>query len=247
MKAQEAPQNVRQFFKVLLDISYRHDLVNVFDDFLTIVTCVYAWQTKEEEYLRTIKKYTKEELNGFAKALAELTLIYGKEVSAETWIDPLGIIYEVIAGNFKRSRLGQFFTPKSICDLMAQIQIDKPSEITKTVNDPACGSGRLPLAVTRVNSNVIIYAEDLDPMCCKMAAINFLFHGVKAQVSNLNSLTLDQYFRGYLVNWHYAETQLLTCLDLPQEKCFTWSYWQQKREINEAKQDIEQLKITFSM
>ena len=50
--------------------------------------------------------------------------------------DVLGNIYEQ---KVSHGHNGQFFTPQSVCDLMAQITVN---EDAKSISDPACGSGR---------------------------------------------------------------------------------------------------------
>lgn len=246
MKAQEAPQEVREFFKLLLDFQHsRHDISRVFDDFLTLVTCCYAWETKEEEYFQTIKAYDRKELDMFCKMLGELSMIYGRHVSENTWIDPLGIVYEVMASNWKKSALGQFFTPSSVCDLTAQLTYSKTEE-THLFNDPCVGSGRMPLAASRVNPNILVMGEDLDPICCKMAAINLMFHGVKAQIVNLNSLALDRYIKGYVINWNFEESKVISCLDLPEEKSYTWKMWQNRSEANKNQKAAKNIQIQLS-
>lgn len=247
MKVQEAPQEVREFFKLLLDFQHsRHDISRVFNDFLTLVCCCYAWQTKEEEYFETIKPYDKKELDIFCRMLAELVTLYGTHVSKTKWFDPLGMIYETIASNWKKSALGQFFTPESVCTLTAQLTY-KQSEETQYFNDPCVGSGRMPLAASRANTNLLVFGEDKDPICCKMAAVNLMFHGVKAQIVNVDSLALDEYRKGYLINWNYSDTQIMTCLDLPEEKSYTWQMWQNRKVKNqELKEPQEtQFKLSF--
>jgi type I restriction enzyme M protein len=246
MKTQAAPAEVREFFKLLLDFNHKHHISRVFEDFLTVVTCIYAWQTKEEEYLETIKRYDRKELDMFCRMLAELVTLYGCRVTKDDWFDPLGLIYETIASNYHKSALGQFFTPDTVCDLMARLTTEE-TEKTQYFNDPCVGSGRMPLAASRANSNILVFGEDKDPICCKMAAINLMFHGVKAQIVNLDSLTLDSYIKGYLINWNFSKSMVYSCIDLPEEKSYTWQMWQGRLKKDEPIPQVVQMPINFFM
>jgi type I restriction enzyme M protein len=52
--------------------------------------------------------------------------------------DPIGDAFEVFAGSDSRSRAGQFFTPRSVTDLLIESLDPQPGE---TIIDPACGAG----------------------------------------------------------------------------------------------------------
>lgn len=52
--------------------------------------------------------------------------------------DPIGDAFEVFVGSESRGRSGQFFTPRSVTDLLIEAVDPKPGE---TIIDPACGAG----------------------------------------------------------------------------------------------------------
>ena len=182
----------------------RHDAARVFDDFLTLVICVLARQTQEDWYLSTIRKYSEDEINRFPKMLGSLFIIYENARRAGEWTDPLGSFYEAIAGNYKKSGLGQFFTPKSLCDVMVQLTQEK--EFGKNINDPCCGSGRLILASNKYAPGNYYIAQDLDSICVKMTCINLAMHGIKAEVHHQNTLSMEHY-NTYIINHDYWKTK----------------------------------------
>src|SRR5690554_4340020 len=102
----------REILKTLENLCGRHDLPQVFRDFLDMSVCAFALNTMEEEYLDIAQKYNGEELKKFSKILGLLMVYFSK---VEKWADPMGEIYEALAGKYKRSGLGQFFTPPSVC------------------------------------------------------------------------------------------------------------------------------------
>lgn len=68
-----------------------------------------------------------------------------KAMDRGEWLDAFGILYEeMYLSRGKASSTGQFFTPPSISDFMAKVI--QTGEENGTVNDCACGSGRLLLA-----------------------------------------------------------------------------------------------------
>ncbi len=139
-----------QFIKIFDELSYCHDRLNVFSDFvkmcaISIYRSFAHNETLENEYLRTIKSYNKKEQELFTKMFAELIIMY--EESNEI-VDIIGSIY--MDTKSKDKKLGQVFTPEHIAELMAEINVEKGENFKTiiekngfiTVMDPACGSGR---------------------------------------------------------------------------------------------------------
>jgi type I restriction enzyme M protein len=163
------------------------DHYKVFDDFLTVVLSMFTIDPSGEidgQRKRALKTFEKKEkeLND-----AITTLIYSYKDGMEPmgWFDPLGDLYMEIASRWKCSAMGQFFTPEPVCTMMAKITGCHPYS---TVNDPCCGSGRMGMATKAIEPRTLFYMEDLDALCCKMTAINMLFHAMDGEVICHNSL-----------------------------------------------------------
>jgi type I restriction enzyme M protein len=60
--------------------------------------------------------------------------------------DPIGDAFEVFVGSESRSRSGQFFTPRSVTDLLVKAVDPRPGE---SIIDPACGAGGFLNSVSR--------------------------------------------------------------------------------------------------
>jgi len=86
---------------------------------------------------------------------------------------------------------GQFFTPQSICDMMAAMQGEM--EDGKSVYDCACGSGRMLLAAAKGNRNLMFYGSDLDSTCVKMTAVNLAMNSLKGEVAWMNTITMEHF------------------------------------------------------
>lgn len=205
-KSTDIPPQLREFNSLFAFVAQRHDAARVFDDFLTLVVCCLARQTQEPWYLDTIRKYDKDEINIFPKLLGSLFIIYDKEISSNSWADPLGSFYEAVAGNYKKSGFGQFFTPPAVCNLMAQLVTTK-GDFGNTINEPTCGSGRIILASHAVCKGNYFVAQDLDHMCVKMCAINMAFHGVKGEVHHCDTLKGETPWNSYVINYDYHKTK----------------------------------------
>lgn len=205
-KTTDVPTELKPFNSVFNKLAYKYDVSQVFDDLLTIIICCMCYQQQEPLYFQTIKKYEAKELNYFAQLFAELMKLYNKAEICGDWIDPLGDYYEVLASNYKKSRLGQFFTPKPICDLMSMLTLNKDN-FGATINEPTCGSGRIILASNNFAPGNYYICQDLDPICCKMTAINCCFHTVRAEIHCMNSLTLSKPTASYYINYEYWKHQ----------------------------------------
>jgi type I restriction-modification system DNA methylase subunit len=180
-----------------------YDRGNVFHDWLDLMLYAYLSLTDnfkrgnndfgkfngewEKKYMEIVGRYKKSEIDLFADAHTELV----KEIIT-TGEDCLGEIYEK---EITYGEHGQFFTPLSICDFMANISNVKDGE---RVYDPACGSGRLLLSAAKLNPRAIFYGTDLDQRCAKMTVLNLIFRGLKGKVQWGNSLTFEIFKEWYI-------------------------------------------------
>ena len=107
------------------------------------------------------------------------------------YYDYLGVFYEdVIQSKYKAGTNGQFFTPQCVSKLMAKTLMQNMRGV---INDCACGSGRLLLDAASENPTAILIGQDLDPVACKMAVLNFYVSGVRGSIIHQNTLTLEVY------------------------------------------------------
>ena len=210
LKTRHTPNQLREFNSLFGLLARSQGASKVFDDFLTIFICCLARRTQEDLYFEIIKGYTKDDLQTFAKMMAELFLIYGDANFFNDWRDPLGEYYEELSSNYKKSNFGQFFTPKALCDIMAQITV-KEKDFGNTVNDCAAGSGRTLLAANQICKGNIYIAQDLDHVCVKMCAINMAMHGLKGKVYHMNTLQNNKPYNTYIINndWHKTQTPFI--------------------------------------
>ncbi len=210
LKTTDLQPYLREFNSLFAPLGRRFDASTVYDDFLTILICCLARQTLEPLYLETVKKYDREQLKQYAKVIGTLFLIYDKHTYLGEWIDPLGDYYEALAGNYKKQGFGQFFTPKALCDVMAQITVEK-DDFGNTINDCAVGSGRTLLAANQICKGNYYVAQDVDHICVKMCCINMAMHGLKGEVHHMNSLQNNKPWHSYIINqdWHKTKTPFI--------------------------------------
>ena len=179
----------KDVFKSLDDLTRSgHNFPRIFDDFLTAVVAALSLGQLEERYEEAVKRY-KNGPDVFARSLGALILAMEQSQS-----DILGDVFE---GAVSFGEHGQFFTPEELCRMMAQMTDDGGGE---SVNDPACGSGRLLLAAARINPRRLFVGCDVDERCVKMAAINLALNGLRGRVVLGNTLTLDE--RGHFRTSH---------------------------------------------
>lgn len=176
-----------------------HNLRSVFDDFLNIV--VSAFSRDEENYMKLIWKYTKDEAELFSEWLADLVILM------ENWIPDSANKYDVL-WSFYESHISlwhnwQFFTPEHITDFMSEIvwfdSIDpKDNNLDnniKTVCDPCCWSWRLLLSHVKLSRKFwwkyYYYWSDIDKTCCLMAIINLFLNWANWEIYWMNALSFD--------------------------------------------------------
>lgn len=197
------------------DWARTRDITTAFGDALEMLVCEFTPHrvnpdTKRlegrytDKYLEVAKRYKPDHIREYYPPLCRaLFAAYDQGVTAEgAWCDPLGAYFQEIASNRDKSWKGQFFTPPSLCNMMAQLTLQgNPPQREQRVLDPACGSGRMQIAFDRNNpphSNHFYVGVDIDARCIRIAAINFYFHGMRGAVICGNSLSLETRFGFYI-------------------------------------------------
>ncbi len=128
-------------------------------------------------------------------------------VKVEEVGDLAGYIYEELIPPEERHRLGQFYTPPAICELITKWTIRSPEDI---VLDPGCGSGGFLLQAYRrllklktgrdvlpaskeVHERILnqLYAVDINPFPAHLTAVNLSMKNVRAPSSQMNVIVQD--------------------------------------------------------
>ena len=193
----------QQFEKEMDVLGRRFGLSRVFNDLLTMAMCSYH-QTNiasrltekdaenEELYMNTIKPYSRDELNKFAKLLSYIQL----NVYQTPYSDLLG---QYFTEHITRGHNGQYFTPDSVASLMARITSADEPQTHKRIYDPACGSGRLILEFAKAAPDNYFFANDVSMSCAKMTSLNFMFNGLRGEVACMNTLSME-WVKGWQIN-----------------------------------------------
>ena len=123
--------------------------------------------------------------------------------------DFIGRIYEKLIPPLERKRLGQFYTPSGIVDLIVQLCVTKPDDI---VLDPGCGSGsflvrayhrlrelsHIPLILdapleVRFHQQLLdhLYGIDINQFPAHLTVINLAVQNPKARIEKVNIVVSD--------------------------------------------------------
>jgi type I restriction-modification system DNA methylase subunit len=183
----------QRFEKALLELSRSTNIHTVFSDFLDYaLLMVKWWDFKTSSFSYLDKRYGEpSQKKLFFEAYLAMADVADDEGTG--FKDPFGDFYMEHMSN---DRTGQFFTPESVCDLISQIQISELPE-KGTVADPCCGSGRTLLSAAKLNRKLLFYGADIDIVCCKMTAINFIINTICGEVAWMNTITLHHW-----KSWH---------------------------------------------
>lgn len=197
----------KEFLRVFNQLTNRHRSWDVWRDFIVMYACALSnpvdkqhYDEREALYLRTIKKYNKQEQPLFSE-LAAYTVMALEDNPEQ---DFLGSIYMSL--NLGNQHNGQFFTPYHVCELMAEVTMqDSVLKIEEegyiTINDPCCGAGatliagvhaakkRLEKAGYNYQNHVLVVAQDIDMTVALMCYIQLSLLGVAGYVKVGNSLT----------------------------------------------------------
>lgn len=182
------------------------DLRTVFSDFceasaLAIRNRVdsHGFAQREESYERIRSHYNASQMVRFAEALALLAIEMERNPR-----DVLGETYMQLGIADRDS--GQFFTPYSVAQLIAELQLGDVVPLLETqpfltIYEPACGAGAMVIAMTQaldargINFRDLVHitADDLSSTAVHMAYVQLSLLDVPALINRRNSLTLEHF------------------------------------------------------
>ena len=196
--------NIKEFVKYLNEVSDNHsvkqeDRLDAFCDF--IISLFSTDSYKKDGFKPDVATPENEDYIVLVSLWCEMV---AEEMENGNFLDLFGKLYEqMFLLKSKASAKGQFFTPDSLCRLMADITDADVEEKESnggmvSVNDCACGSARTLLAhfIRKTHDNHALAgkyyyeAADIDLPTCKMAACNMMIHGMQGKVVCQDQLSL---------------------------------------------------------
>lgn len=207
IKSEKVSDPQKAFLDAFGRLTRRHRAWDVWRDFIMMLSCALSnpvdrrhYEEREALYLKTIKKYNKQEQNLFPELGAQTVLALEKNPEQ----DFLGGIYMSL--NLGNRDSSQFFTPYHVCELMAEMTMDDVVKKVEqdgyiSINDPCCGAGatliagihaarkRLEKANINYQNHVLVVAQDIDVTVALMCYIQLSLLGVAGIVKIGNSLT----------------------------------------------------------
>jgi len=121
--------------------------------------------------------------------------------------DVIGRVYEELIPDVERHRLGQYYTPPPIVELITEMCIKSPNDV---VLDPACGSGSFlvkayhklkdlkrkenPFADdNKLHEEILnqVYGIDINPFPAQLSSINLAIRNLKVPSRNINIIVSD--------------------------------------------------------
>lgn len=201
--------------------------LQVFSDFCRLSTCSLSLGERDEEFRDIATRYTSDEMHDISKALALLVT----EMETKPFTDILGDYYLEIASHSSKQARGEFFTPPCISQMMARMLFDvdsvKAKGIPITINEPACGSGGMVLAIAELFAPdsvdlLRVTCQDINPLAVDMCFINTTLWGIPAQVILGDTIRMTESGRWKNPHWRrvgedqrQAMRQMLSLLSSP--------------------------------
>ena len=206
----KAPQEHRYTIADLQQYAYQHgrNYTEVFTEWLDWIIDLWNPNNINEPQFVDVMAKAHAENELFFQMMLQWMIDVTEAMEHGDVLDWFGNQYEEeIKSRGKAESLGQFYTPMSLCKMMAQVSADgqtDPEHIT--ADDSACGSGRTLLALEWVMtqkygpSNRRFYtAADIDHVSCKMCALNMMITGMCGEVLCRDTLRMETFY-GYEIN-----------------------------------------------
>lgn len=192
-------ESQKNIVRIMESMTGRFNLWDIWQDFIVMSAIAIAnvmggphRESREQQYMDRAKKYSAKELEAFAEMIGEVTM----EMDRNPDQDFLGELF--MALDLGNEWKGQFFTPYSVCRMMAAMTYgnDLKEKVSKqgwvSVNDPACGAGALLIALANecrrpgndVNyqTSVLFVAQDIDFLAGCMCYIQLSLLGCPGYV-----------------------------------------------------------------
>jgi len=199
-----APQKIA---KLIDKASYSQDRYQVFSDCVAAMALSISnavdraqYDKREQRYMEIVGRYDDKRIirETFPKIMAEVTMALEDHPQ-----DVLGATFHELELHNKAR--GQFFTPYSLCQMMAEMTFDeKVQEEVKsrgfiTVHEPCVGSGAMVIALAEAmqkggcnyQQQLHVTAIDIDPRAVHMAYTQLSVMGVPAEVTVGNTLSME--------------------------------------------------------
>jgi len=173
---------LRQYFDKVLDVNYE---------------AIFQKTILDEIYLPS---KLMQALNDFIEELGTYNL-------AKIQSDVLGRVYEELIPDFERHRLGQYYTPPPIVELIVEMCVKSPNDV---VLDPGCGSGSFLVKAyhklkdlkkkenpfrgdTELHKELLdqVYGIDINPFPAQLSSINLAVRNLKVRSENINLVVSD--------------------------------------------------------
>jgi len=197
----------KRFIKIFQSLCYKQSSFQVFNDFLDFALLMLRLDKKAEDFKELESRWTdKADYEKFAEMLC--CFADAADYDGNGFYDMFGDIFMEF---FSNERKGQFFTPQSLCDMMALLTYGEELQEANSVCDPCCGSGRTLLAMGKLNRKLKFYAADIDLTCCKMTVLNMLINSMSGEVAWMDTLSME-----HCQSWHIFNTLDLSGHFIPQ-------------------------------
>jgi len=182
-------------------VALRHGHYNIFEHFLDCAINSFSFNYDQDTMDIIRKRYSQDERYVFGEMIRIWILLADRHIKDDdAFYDFFGAFYEKQSLS-KQKGFAQYFTPETICHLLTSLVLDLDNKKGQSIHEPACGSGRLNLAAHVVNPKMFHHANDLDFTCAKMAALNFMMHGIKGVVTCDDTLSPTTRFLGaFIIN-----------------------------------------------
>jgi len=173
---------LRRYFDKVLDVNYE---------------AVFQKTILDEIYLPSKLVQV---LNDFIEELGTYNL-------AKIQSDVLGRVYEELIPDVERHRLGQYYTPPPIVELMVEMCVRSPNDM---VLDPGCGSGSFLVKAyhklkdlkkkekpfredVELHKELLnqVYGVDINPFPAQLSSINLAVRNLKIRSENINLVVSD--------------------------------------------------------
>ena len=130
--------------------------------------------------------------------LSDIVRLFDETIDTAANSDMLSVAYEYCLMKFAEQegrRAGEFYTPKSIVQILAQSLDIKGGRIY----DPCCGSGGMLIQAAKETvrqvgnkKDISFYGQESNPTTWKMCLMNLAVHGIEANVGPYNADTFLQ-------------------------------------------------------
>ena len=203
------------WWKELSKLTGAYGSLDVLHDF---IDAMFYSLNNEHDKVKELPCLAGKDYDKRVRILQRAMRFLGEAMERERFVDLLGAADQELRGTKSQSSTGAFYTPDSLCNVMAELTGGKSDPVKAklergeivTVYDPTVGAGRTLMAFCKQHADhldqIRAFGTDIEINAVRMFFVNCALNGIAARCVHGNELSNEREWAVYYTpEWHVYE------------------------------------------